>query len=125
MSGVGIGMSTGVSHTLDGITYKTFTAPLPRIRESALDALERMGITVKSTGKTGNGERIQAKSGDRDVEIELEAISPRATRMRSVVKRGMFYYDNATANEIISQTQYSFEDLESRARERTRTAKPE
>ena len=35
----GVGMATGVSHTLGGIVYKTFAAPEPKVRRSTMAAL--------------------------------------------------------------------------------------
>lgn len=37
--------------------------------------------------------------------MELEAISPNITRMRTVAKKGPLFYDSATATEIILQTE--------------------
>lgn len=104
LTAVGVGMSTGVSHTLGGITYRTFTAPLPRVREASMTALNRMSLKVASRGKIEGGDLIRAKSGDRDIEIELESISPNTTRMKAVAKKGPLY-DTATAMEIILQTE--------------------
>ena len=100
----GVGTATGVQHTLSGIAYKTFTSPLPKVRYAALHALQRMDIRVGSKEKTENGELIKAKASDRDIEIELEAISPKTTRMRTTARNGPFS-DAATATEIIIQTE--------------------
>ena len=51
--GVGAGAATGtsVSYTLDGIAYRTFTAPLPQVESATRTALNRMGIKVEATAK--------------------------------------------------------------------------
>lgn len=105
--GVGAGVATGtaVSYTLDGIAYRTFTAPLPQLLTATLTALDRMGILVKAKEKTDGGESIKASGTDREIEVELEAISPKSTRMRTVAKQGIFFRDRATAIEIILQTE--------------------
>lgn len=100
----GVGTATGVQHTLSGIAYRTFTAPLPRVRSAVMSALDRMDIRVASREKMENGERIKAKASERDIEIELEGISPKTTRMRSIARNGAFM-DAATATEIIIQTE--------------------
>lgn len=105
LTAAGVGMSTGVSHTLSGITYRTFTAPMSRVRGATMTALNRMSIKVQSSGKMEDGELIKAKSGDRDIEIELEPISPNTTRMKAVARKGAVFYDSATAMEIILQTE--------------------
>jgi uncharacterized protein DUF3568 len=105
--GVGAGVTTGtsVAYTLDGIAYRTFTVPLPQVESAARTALDRMGIRVDSTAKIEQGKAIHAKSNDRDIEIELEMVSSKTTRIRTVAKQGIFFKDRATATEIIYQTE--------------------
>lgn len=104
LTALGIGASTGVSHTLNGMTYRTFTAPVAKVRGASMTALNRMGIKVEGKEQIQNGEVIKAASGDRAIEIELEVISPNTTRMKTTAKKGLFY-DNATSVEIILQTE--------------------
>jgi hypothetical protein len=70
-----------------------------------MTALKRMGINVDSSEKIENGEVIKAKSGDRDIEIALESISPNTTRMRTITKNATLFCDSATSTEIILQTE--------------------
>lgn len=104
ITALGIGAAAGVSHTADSISYRTFTAPVKKVRGASLAALGRMGIKVESTGKTNSGEIIRASTGDCVVEIEIEPLSANTTRMRAVAKRNLFIYDGATAKEIVAQT---------------------
>ena len=105
--GVGAGAATGtsVSYTLDGIAYRTFTASLPQVESATRTALNRMGIKVEATAKTEQGKAISASANDRQIEIELEAVSSKTTRIRTVAKQGIFFKDRATAAEIIVQTE--------------------
>lgn len=105
--GIGAGVSTGtaVGHTLDGYAYRTFTAPLPRVETATLRALNRMGIKVDGNEKTEEGKAIRGLGAAREIEIQLEAISPKTTRIRTVAKQGFFFKDRATATEIILQTE--------------------
>lgn len=105
--GVGAGVATGtaVSYTLDGIAYRTFTAPLSQVRTATLTALNNMGITVNDKLKTDQGEMIKATGADREIEVELETVSPKTTRIKTVAKQGWFFKDRATATEIILQTE--------------------
>jgi len=105
--GVGAGVTTGtsVAYTLDGIAYRTFTASLPQVENATRTALDRMGIKVDSTAKTDQGKAIRATSNDREIEIELEMVSSKTTRIRTVAKQGIFFKDRATAGEIIIQTE--------------------
>lgn len=102
----GVGTAAGVQHTLTGIAYKTFTVPLPRMRTAVNQALSQMDIKVGATEKMPNakGERIKARAADRDIEIELEALTSKTTRMRSIARSGLLL-DSATATEIILQTE--------------------
>ncbi len=105
--GVGAGVTSGtaVSYTMDGIAYRTFTAPLPQVERATLTALNDMGMKIESTDKTDEGKAIKASGTDRQIEIELEAITPKTTRIRTVAKEGIFFKDRATATEIIMQTE--------------------
>ncbi len=105
--GVGAGVTTGtaVSYTLDGIAYRTFTAPLAEVESATRTALDRMGIKVEATAKTEQGKAIKAIGNDREIEVELEMVSAKTTRIRTVAKQGVFFKDRATATEIILQTE--------------------
>ncbi len=105
LSALGVGASTGVSHTLGGITYRTFTEPLPRVRTASLKALQRMQIKVEAAETIDGVEGLRGLTGDRQIEIEFESVSPSTTRMRVVAKKSAFSYDSATAVEIIIQTE--------------------
>lgn len=100
----GVGASAGVSHGLGGVTYRTFTAPMPKVKGATMTALNKMGIKVNSTSKAEGAEVIKATAADREIEVELESLSPNTTRIRTVAKKG-FFYDSATSTEIILQTE--------------------
>jgi hypothetical protein len=105
LTSYGVGASTAVSHTLGGITYRTFTASSQQVKKASLDALNQMGIKVAGTEKGSSGDVLRATATDREIEITLEPISPNTTRMRVVARNGGIFYDSATATEIIMQTE--------------------
>jgi len=105
LTALGVGAGAGVNHTMNGYTYHTFSEPLPRVKQAVLVALNRMSIKVESTEKSGVFETINAKSLGRSIELELEVISPKVTRLRSVARKNPFVMDSATAEEVIAQTQ--------------------
>ena len=105
ITAAGVGGSTAVNHTLTGISYRTFTAPLPKVKAASLTAINRMGLQRAGSQKSDHIETIFAKATARDIEIELEALSPQTTRMRVTAKNGGVFYDSATATEIILQTE--------------------
>jgi len=100
----GVGASAGVSHGLGGVTYRTFTAPMPKVKGATQTALNKMGIKVNATLKENGAEVIKATAVDREIEVELESLSANTTRIRTVAKKG-FFYDSATSTEIILQTE--------------------
>jgi hypothetical protein len=103
--GAGVTTGTSVAYSLDGIAYKTFTAPLPQVESATRTALDRMGIKIEATSKMEQGKAIKAQANDREIEIELEIVSKKTTRIRTVAKQGVFFKDRATATEIIIQTE--------------------
>lgn len=103
--GAGLSGSAAVSYTLDSIAYKTFTASEVGLRLATLKALKRMDIKVNENQPTDSGRRIVAEAGDRTVEIEIDRLTPKTSRMRVNVKQGWFFKDRATAAEIIVQTE--------------------
>jgi len=106
LTALGVGMATGVSHTLSGIVYKTFTTPQAQVKRATLGALNRMQVKVVESKRKGSTEEIHAKAGDREIEIELEALTPATTRMSVTAKKdGGILRDGATATEVILQTE--------------------
>jgi hypothetical protein len=101
---LGIGGTTAVNHKLGGTKDRTFTASLAKVRLASIDALRRMGIKADSVKQIENGELFTARAGKREIEVELESLTPRTTRMKVMAREGGFLYDGATASEIIVQT---------------------
>lgn len=108
----GTGAGAAVSYTLDGIAYKTFTAPVPKVRRATLAALRKMDLKVQPSEPSQNGAvpTINATGQDRQIEIVLEPISPQTTRVRVIAKDGILFKDKATAAEIIYQVADALEN---------------
>jgi hypothetical protein len=102
---LGAGAGEALRYSYTGVTYRTFTAPAADVKHASLEALERMGIAFESFDRYEHGELLYARAENRNIEIEIEPISPRATRVRIAAKNGGFLYDNATASEIVAQTE--------------------
>ena len=117
--GAGVTAGTGVSYTLDSIAYKTFTVPEERLRAATLKTLKRMDIEVKENQPSESGRKIVAQAGDREIEIELDRLTAKTSRMRVNAKQGWFFKDRATAGEIIVQTERTLDDEPVLAREGT------
>ena len=105
LTALGVGGSAAVNHKMSSTPTRTFTAPLPRVKMASIGALKRMGIQAGEVKKVENGEVITARVGRREIEVELESVTATATRMRVVARDGSWFYDGATASEIIVQTE--------------------
>ena len=106
LTAAGVGMATGVSHTLGGIVYKTFAAPEAKVHRSTVAALSRMQIRIVESRRDGGKQMIKARASDRDIEVEIEALTPNTTRVAvTAIKDGGIVRDAATATEIILQTE--------------------
>lgn len=108
--GAGVAAGTGTSYTLDGIAYRTFNASLDELNRATLTTLRQMDIRVKSDEPSVEGRALTAQAGDRAIEIELEQLTKRTTRMRVTAKHGMFWRDRSTAGEIIAQTERALDE---------------
>jgi hypothetical protein len=108
-SAAGMGGSAAITHTMNGITYRTFTSPQAKVRVATIRALERMQIQLVSDSmlNKSNIRFVTAKTNERKIEIQLEPLSPNTTRMRVIAKSGGIFYDASTAEEIIQQTKIS------------------
>jgi hypothetical protein len=100
-----------VNYTLDGVAYRTFSAPLDQLQRITLTTFKRMDLALKSDAVKDDGCReMVAAAGDRTVHVELEKLSARTTRMRITAKQGWLWRDRAAAGEIIAQTERSLGD---------------
>src|SRR5262245_50199593 len=100
----------GSGYALESITYKTFTASLTELTAATIVTLERMDIKVVENEQTDSGRTIFAKAGDRDIDIELDRLTSRVTRMRVIAKMNWLLRDRATATEIILQADRTLTD---------------
>ncbi len=105
LTAASLGAGVGVSHTLNGIIYRTFTAPMKTVENGSVQAMRDMGVKVVSRSTNQEGERvINATARDREIEVLLEPLTKRTTRMRVIASNGLLK-DSATAQEIMLQTE--------------------
>jgi len=103
--GVGAGVATGyfsLFHVGRGIAYRTFTASITG-RRSYTYCSGSYGNKIQATFQNRAGKAIKAMTNDR--EIELEMVSAKTPKIRTVAKQGIFFKDRATTTEIIMQTE--------------------
>jgi hypothetical protein len=99
----GVAMGTSVDYTLNGIAYKTFVSPLPTVRQATLNGLNRMGIKIIQEKKSDTGWTIAATAEGREIDIDLERLTGRTTRMRVVATNNVIFKDRATEAAIIDE----------------------
>jgi hypothetical protein len=105
LTAASLGAGVGIQHTLGGIVYKTFTAPIKTVEEGSVVAMRDMGVKLVARVTNEQGERvITAAAKDREIEVLLEPLTPRTTRMRVIASNGLLK-DSATATEILLQTE--------------------
>ncbi len=109
-AGAGVATGTGVVYTVDSVAYKTFATPEAELQRATLETLKRMDMGVREDRPTDSGRKIVAVAGSRTVDIEIDRLSAKATRMRVNVKQGMFLKDRATAAEILTQTERALDE---------------
>ena len=51
LTGLGVDAAVGVKHTLNGIAYRTFAEPLPKVQRATLVALKQMAFPVEKVEK--------------------------------------------------------------------------
>jgi hypothetical protein len=102
--GAGTAAGAGVDHTLSGIATKTFNAPADRLHDATRRALADMAIPVREDARSDTGYHLVGTAADREIDVELERLTPRMTRMRVVASQGPFFKDRATATELILVT---------------------
>ena len=109
---LGVGAGVGTNYTLDGIAYRTFTVPIDDVRRATLLALKRMDVTLQSDEITDTGRAIIGLAGDRrTIDVELERLTSRTTRLRVTAKYALVLRDRATAAEFIAQTERALDDV--------------
>jgi hypothetical protein len=83
-AGVGVGAGAGIEHTMNGIVYKTFDAPTNELRFATLKTLDHLGMPVTTDEKSEEGWKLSATATERSIDIELQQLTEKTTRMRVV-----------------------------------------
>jgi hypothetical protein len=100
----------GVETTVAGSAYRTFNAPVDRMRLATLATFKRMKMTVKTDDATDDGRELVAVGADHTIYVQLERLTARTTRMRITAKSGWLWRDRAPAGEMLAQTERTLAD---------------
>lgn len=94
----------GSVYVLNGKMYRVCAGSTSAVKVAAVKALNQMRIKVASIAKDSGQDVILAMSGERNVEVRVEAIDVQSTRMRISARQGELD-DVRTATEVIAQTE--------------------
>jgi hypothetical protein len=110
-SSAGAATGAGIERTMGGKQHKTFVDPIGDVEAAARDVLDRMALTLDEAKDKEDGRIFKASAEHRQIDLELEQLTPRTTRLTVVAKRHTaFFPDEATATEIILQIAKALED---------------
>ncbi len=94
---------------MTNVAYKTVSFPIATVEASLKRALKKMGIGGGERKSTDGVVTIKTKTEKLVIEITLEKVTPKTTRIKVDAREGLVLKDKATATEIISQTEKDLE----------------
>jgi hypothetical protein len=102
----------GVERTMSGAMYRTFSAPLADVRDAVRQSFRDLEIQVTEDELLiGGGAKILGEALHRHITVRLEPVTPALTRLKLVVRQGVFGRDRATASELIEQTARALDEI--------------
>jgi hypothetical protein len=99
------GGTAGVNYSFTNNVYKTISYPVADVEAALNKALKKMDIKETKRRKEEGNVSISAVTGNLDINIDLEKVTPTVTNIKVNAKKGIFFKDKATATEIIVQTE--------------------
>lgn len=105
-----IGSGTaGLNYSLTNVAHKTISYPVADVEASLKEALQKMDIQeMERTAKDGTVSFMVVTDKLR-IYIDLETVTRTVTSIAVNAKKGLYLKDNATATEIIVQTEKNLE----------------
>ena len=103
----GTAAQAGIYHHMNSISQRTFANPISETKSATLATLARLDMDVRSVDQTEMGWKITAHARGRTITIDLDGLTPNATRMEVAANRFLFVMDKATAAAIVSETSHS------------------
>jgi hypothetical protein len=103
----GTAAQAGLFHHMNSISDRTFANPVDETKAATVATLTRMNMKIRSVEETDMGWKIKASARGRTITVDLDAITPSATRMEVAANRFLFVMDGATATAIVEETSHS------------------
>ena len=104
VGGVTGGAIAGGDYTSRASTSRTVDANLTVAKQATEKALEQMGLEPRGPIYTEKGAKFSGSTPHLDIIVELERVTPRATKIVVDAKAGFLQRDDGTANEILRRT---------------------
>jgi microcompartment protein CcmL/EutN len=101
--------AAGVDYTLTNNAYKTISSPVADVEAALNKALKKMDIKETKRKAEEGKVSVMAVTGNLDIHIALEKVTPTVTNIEVNAKKGVFLKDKSTATEIIVQTEKNLE----------------
>jgi hypothetical protein len=115
LAGGATGTLQGFEYSLKDATDKSFATDLSTLKNASVRALKEMAFQTETPVPTSSGFRILAAAPKLDIQIDLERVTERVSRISVNAKKGFFRKDRATAVEIIRRTGAVIEQRVARA----------
>jgi hypothetical protein len=113
----GAAAQAGIFHHMSSISERTFANPIAETKSATVATLERLDMEIEAVEETDMGWHIKADARGRSITIDLDAITPSATRMEVAANRFLFVMDKATAAAVVQETSMSLTEIvQARAR---------
>ena len=101
--------AAGINYTFTNNAYKTISSPVTDVEAALHKALQKMDIKETKRGAENGKISITAVTGNLNVYIHLEKVTPTVTNIEVNARKEAFLKDKATAAEIIVQTEKNLE----------------
>jgi hypothetical protein len=103
ISAAGAGAGVGLPYVFSDCADRTLNYSFDQVDRATPKVLKKMDISMLAETETQTGKRIKACTSRLEINIDMEKITMRATRVVINTKKGTFVKDRATAEEIINQ----------------------
>jgi hypothetical protein len=104
IGGVTGGAIAGGEYARTATTSRTVDANLTVTKQATEKALEQMGMEPRGPIYTEVGAKFSGSTPQLDITVELERVTPRATKIVVDAKAGFLQRDEGTASEILRRT---------------------
>jgi len=103
LSALGAGAGIGIPYVMADCADRTLNYPYSQVNHATPLVLQKLDITLIEKVPTEKGERIRALASEINIIIDIQQITPKATRVTVNATKKTVVKDKATAEEIISQ----------------------